>query len=250
MNKQAHARPFTPKQSARLGAYLAAGLAASMVASEADAAVVYFDVNPDQTFGLDGTLNFGSINLGAGTYALNNTSGSTFGLTFPGSDGGLSGYLNPLGNIEWGFSGNYVDRLALNDSISGASVWSWGSTPSSVLLGGYLGADGNWGFSGPDDTKTGFAPLRISAGGGNYNYGWVEVTTQAGYIWSPPYLGTASVTVTGFAFEDQVNTAILAGDQGSGPGPSPVPEPGTWAAAALLAGGAAYARWRKRAKVS
>ncbi|MGA0849215.1 MAG: PEP-CTERM sorting domain-containing protein [Chthoniobacterales bacterium] len=25
-----------------------------------------------------------------------------------------------------------------------------------------------------------------------------------------------------------------------------MPEPGTWAAAALLAGGAAYARWRKR----
>jgi hypothetical protein len=29
-----------------------------------------------------------------------------------------------------------------------------------------------------------------------------------------------------------------------------VPEPGTWAAAALLAGGAAFMRWRKRTKVS
>ena len=29
-----------------------------------------------------------------------------------------------------------------------------------------------------------------------------------------------------------------------------VPEPGTWAAAAMLAGGAAFMRWRKRAKVS
>jgi MYXO-CTERM domain-containing protein len=28
--------------------------------------------------------------------------------------------------------------------------------------------------------------------------------------------------------------------------PAPVPEPGTWAAAALLAGGAAFARWRRR----
>jgi hypothetical protein len=27
---------------------------------------------------------------------------------------------------------------------------------------------------------------------------------------------------------------------------APVPEPGTWAAAALLAGGAAFMRWRKR----
>ncbi len=32
--------------------------------------------------------------------------------------------------------------------------------------------------------------------------------------------------------------------------PSAVPEPSTWAAAALLAGGAAFMRWRKRAKVS
>jgi hypothetical protein len=31
-----------------------------------------------------------------------------------------------------------------------------------------------------------------------------------------------------------------------GSGPAPVPEPGTWAAAALLAGGAAFMRWRKR----
>ena len=31
-----------------------------------------------------------------------------------------------------------------------------------------------------------------------------------------------------------------------GSGPAPVPEPGTWAAAALLAGGAAVMRWRKR----
>jgi hypothetical protein len=34
------------------------------------------------------------------------------------------------------------------------------------------------------------------------------------------------------------------------PAGSTVPEPGTWAAAALLAGSAAFARWRKRAKIS
>jgi hypothetical protein len=33
-------------------------------------------------------------------------------------------------------------------------------------------------------------------------------------------------------------------------GSAAVPEPGTWAAAALLAGGAAFMRWRKRAKVA
>lgn len=33
---------------------------------------------------------------------------------------------------------------------------------------------------------------------------------------------------------------------GPSPGPSGIPEPGTWAAAALLAGGAALVRWRRR----
>ena len=37
---------------------------------------------------------------------------------------------------------------------------------------------------------------------------------------------------------------------GPAPGPSSVPEPGTWAAAALLLGGAGFARWRKRTRVS
>ncbi len=31
---------------------------------------------------------------------------------------------------------------------------------------------------------------------------------------------------------------------------APIPEPGTWAAAALLAGGAAFMRWRKRKQVA
>lgn len=31
---------------------------------------------------------------------------------------------------------------------------------------------------------------------------------------------------------------------------APIPEPGIWAAAALLVGGAAFARWCKRAKVA
>ena len=39
------------------------------------------------------------------------------------------------------------------------------------------------------------------------------------------------------------------GINATGSGPEPVPEPGTWAAAALLAGGAGFMRWRKRRSV-
>ena len=68
------------------------------------------------------------------------------------------------------------------------------------------------------------------------NYGWLEVTWTA---------SLAQFQILSGAYEDTPNVAILAGA-----GPAAVPEPGTWAAAALLAGGAAFARWRKRAKVA
>lgn len=71
-------KPFRPRQSsvqpsARLGAYLAAGLGASTIGT-AQSAIVFFDVNPAKTIGVAGTptpnqtLSFTDINIGAGTY--------------------------------------------------------------------------------------------------------------------------------------------------------------------------------------
>ncbi len=58
MNKQARSRKFSAKQSARLGAYLAAGLGASTVAtSTADAAIVNIDIGPSG-------FNIGNVNGG------------------------------------------------------------------------------------------------------------------------------------------------------------------------------------------
>jgi hypothetical protein len=74
-----------------------------------------------------------------------------------------------------------------------------------------------------------YAPLRINAGGGNYNYGWVNINfTDNGD-------GSSSSIITGFAFESDLNTAILAGDTGAGGGEggSAVPEPSSVALIAL-----------------
>jgi autotransporter-associated beta strand protein len=49
-----------------------------------------------------------------------------------------------------------------------------------------------------------------------------------------------------FSLATDGNSLNLLFTAGGGPGPSPVPEPGTWAAAALLAGAAGYVRWRRR----
>ena len=63
---------------------------------------------------------------------------------------------------------------------------------------------------------------------------------QFNYFISPSSISTDSVFVDSYQplFE-------LYGSGGE-----PIPEPGTWAAAALLAGGAAFMRWRKRARAS
>lgn len=224
------------QSSHSLSAYLAAGIGATAaVSTDAEASIVYFDVDPDQTINLDGAVAFASIDLQNGTYDLNGSSGTTFGLAFDGASGGLFGYLNPTGTVQWGFVGSNVERLTGTEVISGSSPWSWGSAPSAVLLGGYVGADGEWGFSGPNESNTGFAALRIDAGGGNFYYGWAEITAEVGNSFSPPYLGTADITVTGFAFNTIVNEGIEAGA---------VPEPSS--VACLLLGGSAFALSRRR----
>lgn len=60
-----------------------------------------------------------------------------------------------------------------------------------------------------------------------------------------------SLSVSGTDFDTHTATVVAGGTinltyEYTPVGPAPIPEPGTWAAAALLAGGAAFARWRKR----
>ena len=104
MNKEARPRQFTAKQSARLGAYLATGIASSMIVpSDVEAAIVYFNVNPAQTINAGQSIIFGDIGFGPATYNLGDTDAPSFmlKLTSDGSypyngDGGTS--------IEWGLN--------------------------------------------------------------------------------------------------------------------------------------------------
>jgi hypothetical protein len=80
----------------------------------------------------------------------------------------------------------------------------------------------------------------MDVGGGNFNYGWAQISV------ADP---ASSITITGFAFQKDLNVAILAGDTGGGP--VPVPEPGQVAASMLLlAGIAGYFALRRRAGAS
>jgi len=63
------------------------------------------------------------------------------------------------------------------------------------------------------------------------NYGWLEVTWTA---------SSGEFQILSGAYESVANTPIRAGAT------APIPEPGTWAAMAIFAGGAAFAGWRRR----
>jgi hypothetical protein len=215
----------------RLPAYTkitVSSLVAASAVGTTEAAIVYFDVNPDQTLiGNDlPYVTFGNIDLSTGIYSLAN--GGNFFSIFIASNGNLSSGAY-AGTVQWGLSSTdysgstpfqptRVQKLAFGTSISdiSPSIGSWVDFGSYMLYSG----TGPWVGGG-----NAYAPLRINAGGGDYNYGWVNInfTDNGG--------GTSSSIITGFAFEDQINTAILAGDQG---GPAAVPEPGTMAVGAGL----------------
>jgi len=119
------------------------------------------------------------------------------------------------------------------------------ATPVNFSLNASIGSGSDYQSSGQTWFKY-FSSVSPDFGPGSYmgfrtsqgNYGWLEVTWTA---------SSDQFQILSGAYEDQAGVAILAG---AGAGPAAVPEPGTWAAAALLAGGAAFVRWRKRAKVA
>lgn len=223
MNQTTRSVKLSAKQSSRLAAYFAAGVAASMATtSESEGAIVYFNVDPDKTINSGESMSFGNINLSNGTYTFNSFFGESFELSLQnfGAVSLYNGYGS--GSINWGLNGGYdVLKLESGDPISSAiTQWNNGY--------GYLTKNGNGPWTSGGDA---YAALRISAGGSDYNYGWVNINFDA---------LTPTATITGFAFETTANTPIAAGA---------VPEPSTVAlagVAALILGGSAYVRSRRR----
>jgi len=170
--------------------------------------------------------------------------------------GGINGGANP-GDYsqvnDFPISGNtlilFNDAFGMFTGLQGGSGLKFATgasdaTPVKFAQGASIGsgstytADGESffrinAFTSPDFEAGSYMGFKTSQG----NYGWLEVRWMASSNHFQIFSG---------AYESTPNVAILAGASPS----APVPEPGTWAAAALLAGGAAFMRWRKRAKVA
>ena len=220
---------------ASLGTYVTLALGAGAFSGHnAHAVIVISPVNETSVNRLDPifiTFSNGVISSGRGT-----------GDVHPGVD---------LGTLT-GVSGGPIGKLRrnlpaiLSDTVNGnPATWSFVSLQP-LAYGTTIDANTQWGGEqtseeggGSVDIDRGLSNayygLKFYAGEGTYNYGWMEVSTPGDDL----TFGTAAV-------ETIANTSIGAGTGGA----SAVPEPGTWAAAALLSGGAAALRILRKKKAA
>lgn len=225
MTLKNRSRQITAKQSARLGAYLAAGLGASTIAtSNVEAAIVVIDIGPTG-------FNIGEINGGL-------TSGtSIYRTSFPLNGGGtiqlfnsFNGYTGMDGaqGLQFAINGGYASprKFALNAPIDSSASFSGNSQYSAFKYNSNISSD----FSTATQVR-GYMGFKTASS--TNMYGWLEVTYNS---------KLSRFQILSGAYENTPDVAILAGDTGA------VPEPSTLALSALLAGGAAFTVWRKRQK--
>jgi hypothetical protein len=212
MNKATCSSKSIANPSARLGAYLAAGIGASTVATPtADAAIVNIDIGPTgfNIGGVNGGVAYGSfasVNnfpfYGAGNFVLANAYVGFFGFGGSGLEfANYGGFATPI-------------NFALNTAIDGSAAFSISNYLSRFRAGPYGSAD-----FGPGS----YMGFRTATN----NYGWLEVTWDS---------KSSQFEILSGAYESTPGTAILAGA---------VPEPSS-SLLALVAGGAAFARRRRQ----
>jgi hypothetical protein len=130
-----------------------------------------------------------------------------------------------------------LDLTALNiGSKFNINLWSLSST----------GPDVSGAVTGFDNTQNyTWTILTAASGITGFNSSYFNLNTGAnnGTAGFATALGGGSFSIAQSLDGKDLNLVFTAA------GGAPIPEPGTWAAAALLAGGAAFMRWRKRAKV-
>ena len=205
---------------------ISSAVSALISQGSAEAGIVFFDVNPDLNLPIFANTVFGAIDLDTETYIRGSNSGSRFSFApnpnnfYMGSAGGITLL------VENGLFAAYAASVYRDREISAALIANSFSFA--------VGSDGSR-TAGSEASGRTFIPLRLDAGGGNFNYGWVQIFSNGG-----------TYTVTGFAFEKDVNTKILAGNTGGSAGA--VPEPGSLAVVSGLFGMlvAANRRARKR----
>jgi hypothetical protein len=206
----------------RLLAYAAAAGAVLAAAGPADASIVYSGIQ-----NLEVRNNSVPAYITGGN-AITFTHKSTQTISFSNRGAYVTGNLANNLALAMTTSGSLA-RLPQNAPINAnISVWNNGRA---LLFSKYLTRTSYGPFA---YGRTGYIGFRFSAGGGNYNYGWIQINPNI----------TTSYTIKDWAYQDAVDKSINAGQIVDDP--AAVPEPSTLALLALGAGGLAIMRRRKK----
>jgi len=214
---------------------------------------------------VDGSINNSTVTVNnGGTLAgSGSVGGIVLNLGSTINPGNSPGTQSVAGNVVWNAGANY--NWQIYDTALGAGTgWDLVNATGTLDLSALtVGSEFNinlWSLSGIAPDANGPA-LNFDP---NQTYTWTILTAAggiSGFTGSSQFdINIGAFNGTGgfanalnggsFSMGTNGNDLNLIFTAATGPGPSPVPEPGTWAAAALLVGGAAFLRWRRRAKVS
>ncbi len=170
------------------------------------------------------------------------------GFNIGGTNGGLS-YNNyrqvasfPISSNSINVANNFAGFTGLATALGGGIGFAAGlnlATPVKFALNELIGSGSGYKL-GSESWFQVHSTVSPDFGAGSYmgfrtaqnNYGWLEVT------WTG---SSQQFQILSGAYESRPDVAVIAGG-----GAAPIPEPGTWAAMAIFAGGAAFAGWRRR----
>ena len=227
--------------------------------------VLHANINSNSIAAIDGNLQTGGnvtvggrgIVVGTGTIQAPTVTFATNSTLSPGNS---PGRFTIDGNLVWQGGANY--NWEIHDAAGGAGTgWDVVAVSGSLNLSALtVNSQFNinlWSLSALPQTSG--EAVNFNS---NQSYTWTILTASNGITGfsSDKFLvntgafngtgGFANTLQAGWGFSivrDGNNLNLLYAQQ---IGPEPIPEPGTWAAAALLAGGAALMRWRKRRGVA
>jgi T5SS/PEP-CTERM-associated repeat protein/autotransporter-associated beta strand protein len=213
---------------------------------------------------VDGSINNSTVTVNnGGTLAgSGSVGGIVLNLGSTISPGNSPGTLNVAGNSVWNAGANYNWQL-YNTALGAGTGWDLVNATGTLDLSALtVGSEFNinlWSLQSVAPDANGNA-LNFNP---NQSYTWTILTAAggiSGFTGSSQFdINIGAFNGTG-GFANALNGGSFSIAQSldgkdlnlvfTAAGGAPVPEPGTWAAAALLVGGAAFLRWRKRAKVS
>ncbi len=190
----------TPTLNNKLKSYSALAGSIALMSTQADAQIIYTDVNPDST-----------TNIGGNFYNLDLDNGGVFDFTFNLNISTSTGYtsqqvaVTPTGSngVAGDTVGAYVYPFAFNSGDTIKSTLQFNFT-SSQSMASYFGSSYSYGnFLGQTDK---FIGLQFNIGP-NLHYGWARFNVDA----------TASLfTIKDYAYNATPDAYILAGEMGVG----------------------------------